>query len=121
VNQRDFANRSQIHPWQIMRRQSFFGGFDLGRARGDDRRRCHGPGAPDSSWEDESSRAVLSRSRTAHLVVSVTPGNLAGAFDVDVVERPYIAISLIGEVQSPSKRQRRRFASQRSRWSVTGD
>jgi hypothetical protein len=29
--------------------------------------------------------------------VSVTPGNLAAAFDVDIVERPYVAISLIGE------------------------
>jgi hypothetical protein len=29
--------------------------------------------------------------------VSVTPGNLAAAFDVDVVERPFVAISLIGE------------------------
>ena len=43
------------------------------------------------------SRHVISRSRTAHLVVSVTPGNLAAAFDVDVVARPYVAISLIGE------------------------
>jgi len=42
-------------------------------------------------------REVNSRSRTAHLVVSVTPGNLAAAFDVDIVERPYVAISLIGE------------------------
>jgi len=40
---------------------------------------------------------AISRSRTAHLVVSVTPGNLAAAFDVDIVERPYVAISLIGE------------------------
>jgi len=42
-------------------------------------------------------RAVTSRSRNAHLVVSVTPGNLAAAFDVDLVARPYVAISLIGE------------------------
>jgi hypothetical protein len=27
----------------------------------------------------------------------VTPGNPAATFDVDVVERPYVAISLIGE------------------------
>ena len=40
---------------------------------------------------------VVSRSRNAHLVVSVTPGNLAAAFDVDLAERPYVAISLIGE------------------------
>ena len=42
-------------------------------------------------------RDVISRSRTAHLIVSVTPGNPAATFDVDVVERPYVAISLIGE------------------------
>jgi len=42
-------------------------------------------------------RDVVSRSRNAHLVVSVTPGNLAAAFDVDLAQRPYVAISLIGE------------------------
>jgi hypothetical protein len=42
-------------------------------------------------------REVILRSRNAHLVVSVTPGNPAATFDVDVVERPYVAISLIGE------------------------
>jgi len=42
------------------------------------------------------SKDVISRSRNAHLVVSVTPGNLAAAFDVDLAERPYVAISLIG-------------------------
>jgi len=40
---------------------------------------------------------VVSRSRAAHLIVSVTPGHQAAAFDVDVATRPYVAISLIGE------------------------
>ena len=40
---------------------------------------------------------VVSRFRNARLMVSVTPGNLAAAFDVDLAERPYVAISLIGE------------------------
>jgi hypothetical protein len=41
-------------------------------------------------------REVVSRSRTAHLVVSVMPGNLAAAFDVDLGACPYVAISLVG-------------------------
>ena len=57
--------------------------------------------AAEVTTDVEASRAdardVISRSRTAHLVVSVTPGNLAAAFDVDLVARPYVAISLIGE------------------------
>lgn len=42
-------------------------------------------------------RDVISRSRNARLVVSVTPGDMTAAFDVDLAERPYVAISLIGE------------------------
>src|SRR5262245_6676147 len=48
-----------------------------------------------AAWAD--AKDVLSRSRNAHLVVSVTPRNLAAAFGVDLAERPYVAISLIGE------------------------
>jgi hypothetical protein len=51
----------------------------------------------DAAAARADAREVITRSRTAHLVVSVTPGNLAAAFDVDVVARPYVAISLIGE------------------------
>jgi hypothetical protein len=51
----------------------------------------------DAAAARADARDVIARSRTAHLVVSVTPGNLAAAFDVDIVERPYVAISLIGE------------------------
>jgi hypothetical protein len=51
----------------------------------------------DGASAQADARDVISRSRNAHLVVSVTPGNLAAAFDVDVVERPFVAISLIGE------------------------
>jgi hypothetical protein len=57
--------------------------------------------AADVSTDAEVARAdareVVSRSRAAHLVVSVTPGNRAAAFDVDVAISPYVAISLIGE------------------------
>jgi hypothetical protein len=51
----------------------------------------------DAAAARADAREVASRSRAAHLVVSVTPGNRAAAFDVDVATRPYVAISLIGE------------------------
>ncbi len=51
----------------------------------------------DAAAARADAREVISRSRTAHFVVSVTPGNLAAAFDVDLVERPYVGISLVGE------------------------
>lgn len=35
--------------------------------------------------------------RTARVGVSVTPGNLGGAFDVDVTVHPHVAISLVGD------------------------
>jgi hypothetical protein len=41
-------------------------------------------------------RDVTSTSRHAHLVVSVMPGNLAAAFDIDIAARPYLGISLVG-------------------------
>jgi hypothetical protein len=34
---------------------------------------------------------------TSRLAVSVTPGNLVAEFDVDLIARPYVAISLVGE------------------------
>ena len=34
---------------------------------------------------------------TVRLAVSVTPGNLAAALDVDLTVYPYVAISLVGE------------------------
>jgi hypothetical protein len=40
---------------------------------------------------------VTSRSRTARLAVSVTPGDLSAAFDVDLATHPHVAISLVGE------------------------
>ena len=51
----------------------------------------------DAAAARADAREVISRSRTAHLVVSVMPGHLAASFDVDVMARPYVAISLIGE------------------------
>jgi hypothetical protein len=41
--------------------------------------------------------AVSGATRRARLAVSVTPGALAAAVDVDVAMHPYVAISLIGE------------------------
>jgi hypothetical protein len=41
--------------------------------------------------------AVSEAARTARLAVSVTPGSLAAAVDLDVAARPYVAISLVGE------------------------
>jgi hypothetical protein len=35
--------------------------------------------------------------RTARVGVSVTPGDLAGAFDVDITVHPHVAISLVGD------------------------
>jgi hypothetical protein len=51
----------------------------------------------DAAAARADARKVVSRSRAAHLVVSVTPGHRAAAFDVDVATSPYVAISLIGE------------------------
>lgn len=34
---------------------------------------------------------------TSRMAVSVTPGNLVAEFDVDLIARPYLAISLVGE------------------------
>ena len=51
----------------------------------------------DAAAARADAREVISRSRTAHLVVSVMPGNLAASFDVDVMAQPYVAISLVGE------------------------
>ena len=51
----------------------------------------------DAAAARADAREVISRSRTAHLVVSVMPGILAASFDVDVMARPYVAISLVGE------------------------
>jgi len=50
----------------------------------------------DAGTARADAREVVSRSRAARLVVSVTPGNRDAAFDVDVAARPYVAISLIG-------------------------
>jgi len=35
--------------------------------------------------------------RTARVGVSVTPGNLGAAFDVDITLHPHVAISLVGD------------------------
>jgi len=35
--------------------------------------------------------------RRARVGVSVTPGDLAGAFDVDITVHPHVAISLVGD------------------------
>lgn len=51
----------------------------------------------DAASARADAREVTCRSRTAHVVVSVTPGNLAAAFDVDIATRPHVAISLVGE------------------------
>jgi hypothetical protein len=51
----------------------------------------------DAAASRADARKIVSRSRAARLIVSVTPGNHAAAFDVDVVTNPYVAISLIGE------------------------
>ena len=40
--------------------------------------------------------AVSETSPMAHLAVSVTPGPLAAAADVNVAAHPYVAISLVG-------------------------
>ena len=42
-------------------------------------------------------RDVTATSPHPHLVVSVMPGNLAAAFDIDLAARPYLGISLVGE------------------------
>ena len=41
--------------------------------------------------------ALSAVTRVARLAVSVTPGPLAAAADVDVAKYPYVAISLVGE------------------------
>jgi hypothetical protein len=35
--------------------------------------------------------------RTARVGVAVTPGNLGGAFDVDTIVYPHVAVSLVGD------------------------
>jgi hypothetical protein len=41
--------------------------------------------------------AMYATAGTVRLAVSVTPGNLAAALDVDLIAHPYVAISLVGE------------------------
>ena len=40
---------------------------------------------------------VPARSRVAHIEVSITPGDIAAALDLDVSAFPYLAIGLVGE------------------------
>ena len=51
----------------------------------------------DPSTERAGAIAVPATDRTARLAVSVTPGDLTAAFDLDVLAHPYVAISLVGE------------------------
>jgi hypothetical protein len=41
--------------------------------------------------------AVRAPARRAHLGVTVTPGDLVAAFDIDVKDHPHVAISLVGD------------------------
>lgn len=40
---------------------------------------------------------VVAALRVAHIQVSITPGDIGAALDLDVAEHPYLTISLIGE------------------------
>jgi hypothetical protein len=51
----------------------------------------------DPSTERAGAIAVPAADHRARLAVSVTPGNLTAAFDLDVLAHPYVAISLVGE------------------------
>jgi hypothetical protein len=44
-----------------------------------------------------AAREVALSSPMARLMFSARPGNLDAAFDVDLAERPHVAISLVGE------------------------
>jgi hypothetical protein len=44
-----------------------------------------------------AARQIALTSPTARLTFSARPGDLDAAFDVDLAERPHVAISLVGE------------------------
>ena len=62
-----------------------------------DRRVYHGAGVTtDPATARAGAIAVTSRAVKATVAVSVSPGDLRGAFEVDLSLHPHVAISLVG-------------------------
>ena len=51
----------------------------------------------DPTTSRASALALAAASRIARLTVSIMPGPLSAAFDLDIATHPYIGISLVGE------------------------